>query len=142
MNKPEAARLLGVADTDVRYVGAYDGGTEVLLLDGRRVLVSDDGGWYTLDDHPAAAQLRPWEGSSDEPTPSHDPPADEPGEEPDGDSESIDTDGDGVPDGSSAAVLRWVGDDHDRAARALLVEQERETPRKTLMGELQKRSGA
>jgi hypothetical protein len=135
MNKPEAARLLGVADTDVRYVGAYDGGTEVLLLDGRRVLVADDGGWYALDDHPAAAQLRPWAGGSDEQS--------EPGQ-PDAEpvDEQSDTDVGDVPGGSAAEVLRWVDDDHDRAARALLAEAEREAPRKTLLVELQKRVDA
>jgi hypothetical protein len=46
--------------------------------------------------------------------------------------------GDGVPDGTAAEVLEWVGDDHDKAAQALEAEQAREKPRSTLVGALEK----
>jgi hypothetical protein len=52
-----------------------------------------------------------------------------------------DTDGDGVPDGAIAEVLEWVGEDHDRAVRALEAEGERPAPRTTLITALQKVTG-
>lgn len=41
-----------------------------------------------------------------------------------------------VPDGSAAEVLAWVGDDQDRAAAALTVEQASAKPRSTLVDQL------
>lgn len=49
--------------------------------------------------------------------------------------------GDEVPDGSAETVLAWVGDDEDRARRALEVEQDREKPRSGLVATLQKKAG-
>lgn len=46
---------------------------------------------------------------------------------------------DEVPEGSVAQVLAWVGDDSDRARRALEAEQERPTPRQTLVAQLNER---
>lgn len=46
--------------------------------------------------------------------------------------------GDEVPDGSAKDVLAWVGEDSDRAIRALEAEGRREPPRKVLMGQLEK----
>lgn len=43
---------------------------------------------------------------------------------------------DAVPVGTVAAVLGWVGDDRERAARALEVETAAEKPRSTLVGAL------
>ncbi len=45
-----------------------------------------------------------------------------------------------VPDGNADAVLDWVGDDVDRAARALAAEQGRERPRNGLITALQKKT--
>lgn len=42
-------------------------------------------------------------------------------------------DPDAVPSGSVADVLEWVGDDLERAQQALDAEQERDTPRRTLV---------
>lgn len=46
-------------------------------------------------------------------------------------------DPDAVPVGTVAAVLGWVGDDRERAARALEVEAAAEKPRTTLVGALE-----
>lgn len=44
-----------------------------------------------------------------------------------------------VPDGTMAAVLSWVGDDPTRARAALEEEQDRPTPRQTLVSQLNER---
>ena len=49
--------------------------------------------------------------------------------------------GDEVPDGSAKDVLAWVGDDSERALRALVAEQEKDTPRKVLVRDLEKLLG-
>ena len=56
-------------------------------------------------------------------------------------SESDDEDGDGsdVPDGTTNEVLDWVGDDSERAQRALDVERTGQN-RSGLISELEKRS--
>jgi len=41
-----------------------------------------------------------------------------------------------VPDGTTAEILRWVGDDQGRAQRALDKEQAEDRPRSGLTGEL------
>jgi hypothetical protein len=46
--------------------------------------------------------------------------------------------GTGVPDGTTAEVLAWVGDDKERAQAALDKENADESPRKGLTGELEK----
>lgn len=43
-----------------------------------------------------------------------------------------------VPDANKDDLLAWVGDDKDRAARALEAEHERETPRSTVVAALEK----
>ena len=42
-----------------------------------------------------------------------------------------------MPEGTVAAVLGWVGDDRERAARALEAENATEKPRTTLVGALE-----
>lgn len=44
---------------------------------------------------------------------------------------------DDVPDGSIDEVTDWVGDDHDRAQRALEVENAKSTPRTSLVSKLE-----
>lgn len=46
-------------------------------------------------------------------------------------------DPDAVPDGTVAVVLGWVGDDRERAVRALEVENAAEKPRTTLVNALE-----
>jgi hypothetical protein len=48
---------------------------------------------------------------------------------------------DPVPTGSAEDVLAWVGDDPDRAKRALATEQAAEKPRVTLVDKLTKLTG-
>lgn len=47
-----------------------------------------------------------------------------------------------VPDGTAEEVRTWVGDDVDRAKRALAAEQKAASPRKTLVDQLTKVVGA
>lgn len=54
------------------------------------------------------------------------------------DGDTPDVDGDGVPDGTAAQILDWVGTDTGRAAAALEAEQRREPPRVTLTTALAK----
>jgi hypothetical protein len=49
--------------------------------------------------------------------------------------------GDGVPDGTAEEVRAWVGDDKERAAQALVAEQNRDKPRSTLIDQLTKTAG-
>lgn len=61
-------------------------------------------------------------------------------EDPDG--PGVDTDGDGVPEGSAKQVLEWVGDDKERAAMALDIEQAKgDNARSTLVASLTKLAG-
>lgn len=53
-----------------------------------------------------------------------------------GTAETADESGD-VPDGSIDEVLDWVGDDHDRAQRALDAENCKSTPRSSLITKLE-----
>jgi hypothetical protein len=54
----------------------------------------------------------------------------------DGDSEDDSDDSEPVPDGTTAEILKWVGDDKKRAQAALDKEQAEEKPRTGLTGEL------
>jgi hypothetical protein len=51
---------------------------------------------------------------------------------------AVDIDGDGVPEGTSAQILKWVGSDSDRAERALAAEAGRDKPRGVLTAALEK----
>lgn len=42
-----------------------------------------------------------------------------------------------VPEGTTAEIMDWVGDDADRAQRALDAENENDKPRKTLVSQLE-----
>jgi hypothetical protein len=42
-----------------------------------------------------------------------------------------------VPTGTTVEILNWVGDDRDRARRALDAENENKAPRKTLVPQLE-----
>jgi hypothetical protein len=54
------------------------------------------------------------------------------------DTPAVDSDGDGVPDGTAAQVLGWVDNDPAKATLALAAEQRREPPRSTLATALEK----
>jgi hypothetical protein len=52
---------------------------------------------------------------------------------------AVDTDGDGVPEGTIPQVEEWVGDNHERAAQALEAEQAKgDAARSTLVASLEK----
>lgn len=48
---------------------------------------------------------------------------------------------DEVPQGTSAEIMAWVGDDKDRAQRALDAENANDRPRKTLVSQLEGMTG-
>lgn len=120
MDRFEAARVLGLADADVLGVEDTAHGTAVTVRDGGDRLIAEDG-VFALTGHPSTAQLR-----------RHEPAV------ADDVADDVDQDGDGVPDGSADGVLKWVGEDPERAARALEAEQERDSPRAVLSDKLRK----
>jgi hypothetical protein len=101
--------------------------------DGQRVLViSDrDGG---------APFVAPWDGPMLTGEVLDVTYTDEPVEDADDDPDA-DPDTDEVPPGTAAVVLGWVGDNADRARRALVAEQDSAKPRKTLIEDLKKLAG-
>jgi hypothetical protein len=132
MDRFEAGRMLGLADADVLGVQETEHGTKVAVRDGGDRLITA-GGVFALTDHPATSGLRRWRQAEPEVQPAADveepapsttpPPADPPAE---------------VPDGSVEDVMAWVGQDAERAAKALAVEESREHPRSTLAAKLRK----
>lgn len=142
MDRFEAARTLGLADTEVLDVAETEDGTAVRCKDGSERLVTDDG-VFALTDHSATANFRRWEGS-DAPAEALAEAREEKvaAEKPDIHVELPNAPEDAapseVPGGNADAVLDWVGDDRTRAAEALAVEKERENPRSTLIGKLKK----
>lgn len=128
MDRYEAARALGLADADVLAVEETEDGTKVTTRDGGDRLITDDG-VFALSDHPATAQLR-----------RHDADVAEPDDVPDPEPSTVGG-GSEVPDGSADVVLTWVGDDSERAQRALAAEDRREHPRSTLVDKLRKLAG-
>lgn len=125
MDKHEAGRALGLADADVLSVEETEDGARVTVRDGGDRLITDDG-VFALSDHPATAQLRR-HGADDEAAEPDDVPDPEP---------SADPADDEVPDGTAEAMLAWVGDDAERAQRALAAEDKRDHPRSTLVAKL------
>lgn len=135
MQIPEAARAIGIAEQDVREVKPHEGGVEIVGWDGTRRLLAEDG-WYALDDHFATAGLRRWEPKAGDDE-SENEPEDELEEPPHDEVRDLAVE---VPEGTVNEVLTWVGDDHDRAVAALHAELQRDTPRKGLVTDLEKRA--
>ena len=137
MDRFEAARRLGLADTEVLDVVQTGDGTAVRVKDGSERLITGDG-VFALTDHLATANFRRWEGS---PAPAkalaeaREPKAGSAEEAP---AVRYEHPVGEVPDGNADAVLDWAGDDRDRAAQALAAEVEREHPRSTLVSKLRK----
>lgn len=130
MDRFEAGRALGLADADIVGVEETEDGTAVATRDGGDRLITADG-VFALSDHPATKQLRRWK-------------AEEQGEQLEAEPDEEDaaaasaSAGGEVPDGSADDVLTWVGEDLERAAEALAVEENREHPRSTLIAKLRK----
>ena len=110
MDRVEAARLMGMKVSEVIDVEETANVIVVTTHDGVRTRLPGTGVVVAVDELPAG----------------------EPAEDDD------EPDGDDVPDGSAKEVLAWVGEDSDRAIRALEAEERRESPRKVLMGQLEK----
>lgn len=124
MDKQEAARRLGAPEAEIAAVRDTDHGTVATHIDGYEYLITDGAVAFYL--------ARP-KGSD---FPLFVPPAsvDEP--------PAVDVDGDGVPDGTAAQILAWVGDDRDRAAQALAAERAKsDNARATLVARLEKLVG-
>jgi hypothetical protein len=160
MDRFEAARTLGLADTEVLDVKDTEDGTAARCRDGSERLITDDG-VFALTDHPATTGFRRWDGS-DAPAKALDeareervaeekpdinvdlPPASKKQLAAETEATRVAKDDDSpevsseVPDGNADAVLDWVGDDRDRARQALAVEVERDNPRSTLISKLRK----
>lgn len=166
MDRNEAARYLGLADTEVLDVTEVEDGTAVRLRAGGDRLITPDDGVYAITDHPSTAGLRRWERSdevmeafkrqpaaetsvpvADAPAAGTAPSANHPAANatfsegqalPNNRLDEVAKNGDEVPDGNADAVLDWVGDDRDRAQKALDAEKDRENPRSTLISKLKK----
>lgn len=140
MDRFEAARALGLADTEVLSAETTPDGTAVRIKDGGHRLINEDG-VFALTDHPSTKQFRRWQGDGDVLLAEDDAAAEDSdpgqGEE---QGESLE-DVDDVPGGNADAVLDWVGDDQERATVALAVEVERDHPRSTLVSKLRKLAG-
>lgn len=129
MTRDEIARAMSVATADVTSVEETGHGTVVVLSDGGRRLLRDDG-VYGLDDHPATAQLRRFV-----PEPDGGPVAD-------GLDAAVDQLVEAgvvaeVPSGTVDQILAWVGDSAVRAEVALEAEQAKPSPRKSLVNRLE-----
>lgn len=161
MKIPEAARRLGVADADLREVKRHAHGTEIIAWSGAHWLLHDDGRLFALDDHPGTKNLQRWDESNseqravtfdDKPAKPEQEPAerDQPQEpatreqpqepaERDGPQEPGVRDlGVDIPDGNIGEIMDWVGQDKERAQRAIDKENERQTPRRGLINHLNK----
>lgn len=62
MNRFEAARHLGLADTEVLATEETEDGTVVRLSAGGDRLITREDGVFALTDHPSTAGLRRWQG--------------------------------------------------------------------------------
>lgn len=94
-----------------------------------------------IDDHPAGSVVRLFDGSqwlvTDTVVRRYVPDVDDPPATA-GELEDAEDDQDAaVPTGTADQVLEWVGEDRERAARALAAEQARSSPRKTVVARLE-----
>jgi hypothetical protein len=116
----EAAQKMGMKPhREVTAVTAVDGGDVVTTHDGSHTFIADDGSMEFNVPAPAQAHVI----------------VDVVGDE---DLDDDEDDPEAVPEGSTDAVLAWVGDDPERAARALAAERDRDKPRSTLVAALEK----
>ena len=123
------ARHLRVADADIKSIEQHDEGYAVSLVDGCLILIAPHGD-YSLSDRKDTRRLPLWK---PKPKPKI---------------EIIGVPGPeivkavleklNVPQGTSDAMLNWVGDRVDRAEAALKQERERPKPRMALIKQLER----
>lgn len=119
--RARAAERMGMKLREIVAVVDTAEGVVVTTHDGQRTLIRDDGSTVAsvpepVDTAPVAPAI----------------PATPTGATPDPNA---------VPDGSATDVLTWVGEDKDRAARALAIENAKDKPRSTLVASLEKVQG-
>lgn len=138
MEHGDVARLLNVADADVRHYVVNDDSVSVVLTDGVERLWTPDG-VYAINDCPQNRSLRPVpDDLKNVGSVSEDSIDEVEAEVPDPEEESSPV----VPDGTADEVLSWVDGDPDRAALAIEAEEQRDKPRSVLLGNLRKVSQA
>lgn len=146
----DAARAMGMASHEVLAVAEVGDYHVVTTHDGQHTAVTEEGEVLLLTKEQAAglgigeqaetdesvedpdvaeiAELARQEQENQGQPPAPVVPVPDPGDE----------QPDAVPDVSKDELLAWVGEDTERAARALAVEQERDKPRSTVVAELEK----
>lgn len=118
MTRGQAARWLGAKTREIiDIVETADGQTVVTTHDHTSWTLDPDGVITRVDLAAAAAPAGAGDASEVETEPA---------------------DPDAVPDGPAADVLGWVGEDTERAGRALAAERERAKPRTSLVAPLEK----
>lgn len=134
MEHGDVARLLNVADADVRHYVVNDNSVSVVLTDGvERVWTPE--GVFAVNDCPQNRSLRPLPDELRTGLVSEDSISEEVLETPPAEEEPSPEE---VPDGTADEVLSWVDGDPDRAALAIDAEGRREKPRSVLLGQLRK----
>ncbi len=135
MEHGDVARLLNVADADLKSYVEHDDSVSVVLTDGVERMWTPDG-VFAVNDCPQNRSLRPLpddlrptvsedaidEAEAEVADPQEEPPV--------------------VPDGTADEVLSWVDGDPDRAVLAIEAEEQRDKPRSVLLGTLRKVSQA
>lgn len=140
----DAARVMGMAPSEVLAVAEVGEYLVITTTDGQHTRVSDEGEAQLLT-AAQAAQLGIGQ-KTGAPVDDVDPDSPVEGADPaaaaEGAGQELETPGgeqpDEVPDVSKDELLAWVGEDTDRAARALAAENARDKPRSTVVAELEK----
>jgi len=131
MEHGDVARLLNVADADVRHYVVNDDSVSVVLTDGVERMWTPDG-VFAVNDCAQNRNLRPL---PDELRTAGVVTEEEVAESAE---EQAEDTADEVPDGTADQVLSWVDGDPERAALAIEAEELREKPRTVLLGQLRK----
>lgn len=156
MEHGDVARLLNVADADVKKFMETDTEVFVKLSDGAERVITEDG-VFAVNSAASNRSLRPWSGGCSGWDPDNvvapedgDPYTEDEGGVRHYEPQWLETDVSGVeespvetvPEGTADEVLSWVDGDPDRAALAIETEERREKPRSVLLGNLRKVSQA
>lgn len=124
----DAAQVMGMPAHEVLAVAEVGDVHVVTTHDGQHTVVTADGAARLAEPHELEALTAPAETQADAPDGGVDPAAG--------------TDPDAVPDGKAEDVLAWVGEDKDRAARALTAEKAKDKPRAGVVSALEKATQA